>query len=94
MRGRRASSLIESGQSNGMEDMRSRTWLTRTAMPHADVETSRFYTHIETGLPEPRRMRQLLTWCATRALLEKPRPADQKSGTETLAIESGECLGL
>jgi kinetochore protein Mis13/DSN1 len=61
-------------------------------MPHADVETSRFYTHIETGLPEPRRMRQLLTWCATRALLEKPRPADQKSDTETLAIESGELV--
>jgi hypothetical protein len=64
--------------------------LTRVAIPHADVETSRFYTHIETSLPEPRRMRQLLTWCATRALLEKPRPADQKSDTETLAIESGE----
>jgi hypothetical protein len=76
-----------------MTDMRPRDRkLTWTAMPHADVETSRFYTHIETGLPEPRRMRQLLTWCATRALLEKPRPADQKSDTETLAIESGEWL--
>lgn len=32
-----------------------------------------FYKHIsEEGLPEPRRMRQLLTWCGTRALIEKP----------------------
>jgi hypothetical protein len=63
--------------------------LDETAIPHADVETSRFYTHIEASLPEPRRMRQLLTWCASRALLEKPRPTDQKSTMETIAIESG-----
>ncbi|KAL6250222.1 hypothetical protein RBB50_002523 [Rhinocladiella similis] len=58
-RGRRASSLIESGNSN--------------ALPHKEVEIPDFYKHIESeGLPEPRRMRQLLTWCATRALDEKP----------------------
>ncbi|RMZ75739.1 hypothetical protein DV737_g5138, partial [Chaetothyriales sp. CBS 132003] len=58
MRGRRASSLIETGNSN--------------ALPHAEVEVRDFYKHIEAdGLPEPRRMRQLLTWCATRAMDQK-----------------------
>ena len=43
------------------------------AMPHGEVETSEFYKHIASdGLSEPRRMKQLLTWCATRALGEKP----------------------
>ncbi|KAL9065307.1 MAG: hypothetical protein Q9161_008336 [Pseudevernia consocians] len=59
MRGRRASSLIDTGKSN--------------AMPHDEVESSEFYKHIASdGLSEPRRMKQLLTWCATRALGEKP----------------------
>lgn len=58
MRGRRASSLIDSGASN--------------AVPHAEVETRDFYKHIEQSLPEPRRMKQLLTWCGARALPEKP----------------------
>ena len=43
------------------------------ALPHSEVEAADFYKHIESeGLPEPRRMRQLLTWCATRAMGEKP----------------------
>ena len=55
LRGRRASSLIESGNSS--------------ALPHSEVEISDFYKHIESdGLPEPRRMRQLLIWTATRCL--------------------------
>ncbi|PSR87338.1 Mis12-Mtw1 protein family-domain-containing protein, partial [Coniella lustricola] len=59
MRGRRASSLIESGQS---------------AIPHREVEPSEFFKHIEAeGLSEPRRMKQLLTWCGERALSEKPQ---------------------
>lgn len=45
----------------------------KLALPHDDVDTSEFYKHIENGLPEPRRMRQLLTWCGTRALGEKPQ---------------------
>lgn len=57
LRGRRASSLIESGH---------------TATPHAAVPTDEFYKHIESSLPEPRRMRQLLTWCGERALGERP----------------------
>ena len=44
-----------------------------TALPHKEVDVPEFYKHIESeGLPEPRRMRQLLTWCATRALDAKP----------------------
>ena len=44
-----------------------------TAMPHDEVESSEFYKHIASdGLSEPRRMKQLLTWCATRAMGEKP----------------------
>ncbi|KAF2453618.1 Mis12-Mtw1 protein family-domain-containing protein [Lineolata rhizophorae] len=58
LRGRRASSLIDSGTSN--------------AVPHSEVETQNFYKHIEQSLPEPRRMKQLLSWCGTRALPEKP----------------------
>lgn len=56
-RGRRASSLIEMGH---------------TALPHREVGTGEFYKHVEEGLPEPRRMRQILTWCGERALSEKP----------------------
>jgi kinetochore protein Mis13/DSN1 len=57
MRGRRASSLIENGHS---------------AIPHREVDAAEFYKHIEDGMLEPRRMRQLLTWCGERALTEKP----------------------
>ncbi|KAK5628920.1 hypothetical protein RRF57_004635 [Xylaria bambusicola] len=58
MRGRRASSLMNSGHS---------------AIPHREVNASEFYKHIEAdGLPEPRRMKQLLTWCGERSLAEKP----------------------
>ncbi|KAJ4396313.1 hypothetical protein N0V93_000532 [Gnomoniopsis smithogilvyi] len=58
MRGRRASSLIENGQS---------------AIPHKEVDPSEFYKHIEAEVQsEPRRMKQLLTWCGERALSEKP----------------------
>ncbi|KAH9900285.1 Mis12-Mtw1 protein family-domain-containing protein [Xylariomycetidae sp. FL2044] len=58
MRGRRASSLIENGHS---------------AIPHREVDPGEFYKHIEAeGLIEPRRMKQLLTWCGERALADKP----------------------
>lgn len=57
-RGRRASSLIESGQA---------------AIPHREVDPAEFYKHIEAeGLMEPRRMKQLLTWCGERSLSNKP----------------------
>ncbi|CAF9902928.1 MAG: hypothetical protein HETSPECPRED_000059 [Heterodermia speciosa] len=72
-RGRRASSLIDSGKSN--------------ALPHEGVDTREYYKHIESGLPEPRRMRQLLTWCGTRALGEKPSFSAEDSHAKLAARE-------
>lgn len=71
MRGRRASSLIENGHS---------------AIPHREVEAAEFYKHIEEGMLEPRRMRQLLTWCGERALSEKP-PHGTKGSSAVLGGE-------
>ncbi|KAI4138564.1 MAG: hypothetical protein L6R39_006721 [Caloplaca ligustica] len=80
MRGRRASSLIDSGKSDGkavsvpyicnMTDL-------LVALPHDEVDSSEFYKHIESSLTEPRRMKQLLAWCGTRALGEKPSSSQQ-----------------
>jgi len=56
-------------------------------MPHDDVEPKEFYKHIESGLPEPRRMRQLLTWCGTRALIEKPSFSSEDSNAKLAARE-------
>jgi kinetochore protein Mis13/DSN1 len=65
MRGRRASSLIDSGHS---------------AIPHREVETTEFYKHIEAeGLSETRRMKQLLIWIGERALGERPSHGDPDS---------------
>lgn len=90
MRGRRASSLIDGGKSNG------RLWISvydeviadrSQALPHANVETTEFYKHIESdGLPEPRRMKQLLTWCGTRALGEKPAYSAEDSDARLAGI--------
>jgi Mis12-Mtw1 protein family. len=82
MRGRRASFLIDSGTSNGRFLGLRRAangWMLiffvsfLAALPHREVGTADFYKHIaDDGIPEPRRMRQLLIWCATRAIGEKP----------------------
>jgi kinetochore protein Mis13/DSN1 len=70
MRGRRASSLIDNGHS---------------AIPHHQVESNQFFKHIESeGLSEPRRMKQLLTWCGERKLGAKP-----SHGTDATAILTG-----
>ncbi|KAL4809947.1 Mis12-Mtw1 protein family-domain-containing protein [Aspergillus unguis] len=71
MRGRRASSLIDSGASN--------------ALPHKKVDPAEFYKHIAAdGLVEPRRMRQLLIWCGTRAMVDKP--SGSRSGDESARL--------
>jgi kinetochore protein Mis13/DSN1 len=61
--------------------------ITYAALPHNEVEVSDFYKHIESeGLPEPRRMRQLLTWCATRSLDQKAFGEEfEDSSTRTAA---------
>ncbi|KAJ5377194.1 uncharacterized protein N7496_004603 [Penicillium cataractarum] len=101
MRGRRASDLIDSGTSNGrtirMEDghflfnrqgKRKLTWFL-LALPHREVSTADFYKHIaDEGLPEPRRMRQLLIWCATRALPDKPSGSHSEEISARLAARA------
>lgn len=100
MRGRRASSLIDGGKSNG------RRWISdivedwgpvadgREALPHDEVDIAEFYKHIESdGLPEPRRMKQLLTWCGTRALGEKPGFSSEDSNAR-LAGSTQHCRGM
>jgi len=94
MRGRRASSLIESGTSNGEDDERLEITgvdidVIHVALPHAEVEAVEFYKHISQDLAEPRRMRQLLTWCATRALL--PSSAEGISESEDVRIGMHVC---
>jgi kinetochore protein Mis13/DSN1 len=106
LRGRRASSLIDSGTSNGetifrtystkstsrsaskairwssllaedgddtteFTEQNANAFWNNAAVPHADVDSRDFYKHIEQSLPEPRRMKQLLTWNGTRMLPEK-----------------------
>lgn len=72
MRGRRASSLIDNGHS---------------AIPHKMVDPAEFYKHIEAELVEPRRMKQLLTWCGERALSEKP-PLGSSNSNEVLGARA------
>ena len=38
------------------------------SQPHASVNNSSFYKHIDCDLPEPQRARQLLVWSAARAV--------------------------
>ena len=63
------------------------------ALPHHEVEASDFYKYIESGLLEPRRMRQLLIWCGTRALSEKPSFATE-DGPTRLAGKCGLAHGM
>jgi kinetochore protein Mis13/DSN1 len=102
MRGRRASDLIDSGTSNGrrinfrgqralrvpaQRKGKADTFL--LALPHREVSTADFYKHIaDEGLPEPRRMRQLLIWCATRALPDKPSGSHSEEISARLAGKS------
>ena len=96
IRGRRASSLLDSGNSNGESCMALSTSSNitdtnasnLTALPHADVDTRDFYKHIDQSLPEPHRMRHLLTWCSARVLPEKV-PGASRTPNESLAIDAG-----
>lgn len=100
MRGRRASSLIESGASNGGNPplqtisepgLEHSADTSGTALPHKEVNTSDFYKHIACdGLSEPRRMKQLLTWCATRAMGDRPSGSRSDDDSARLA---GKCRG-
>ncbi|GMM39012.1 hypothetical protein DASC09_063510 [Saccharomycopsis crataegensis] len=48
--------------------------------PHDDVLPSNFYKHLDQDLPEPHRMRQLLTWCFKRQFeIDKSKSKQQKA---------------
>ncbi|KAL2115732.1 hypothetical protein VTJ04DRAFT_9987 [Mycothermus thermophilus] len=73
MRGKRASELIENGQS---------------ALPHREVDPAEYYKYIAAdGLPEPRRMKQLLIWCGEKALKKKP-PHGTKASSAVLGARA------
>lgn len=42
------------------------------ADPHPELSPEDFYKHIDAELVEPRRMKQLLVWCAKRASSHSP----------------------
>ncbi|BFZ58084.1 hypothetical protein PYCC9005_005142 [Savitreella phatthalungensis] len=67
MRGRRASSM-----GNGL-----------ASQPHADVPAGEFYKHISVDLPDPVRMKQLLTWCAQRVIDENKARKTDDTGAGT-----------
>ncbi|KAH3678525.1 hypothetical protein WICMUC_001542 [Wickerhamomyces mucosus] len=41
-----------------------------SAIPHDRIPTNEFYKHIDQSLPDPHKMRQLLTWCSKRMIDE------------------------
>ncbi|KAL7275717.1 hypothetical protein RUND412_001326 [Rhizina undulata] len=65
MRGRRASSLMDSG---------------KIAEPHAEIAHEDFYKHIEGSLLEPRRMKHLIAWSGRRALSLPQRQSNDVEG--------------
>ena len=61
--------------------------LNQAALPHEGVDNKEYYKHIESTLPEARRMRQLLTWCGTKALGDKPSFSSEDSHARLAARE-------
>lgn len=57
------------------------------ALPHSAIEVADYYKYIEQSLPEPRRMKQLLTWCGSEALPEKPS-GDVKNANAIMAARA------
>lgn len=66
-----------------------------TALPHPEIEAHDYYKYIEQSLPEPRRMKTLLTWCGSRALPEKPS-GDVKNANAIMAgeLDMPECCAI
>lgn len=52
-------------------------------VPHEDVPTSDYYKLLDTSLPEPHRMRQLLIWCFKKKLDQEEKLSRSNSKTET-----------
>ncbi|KAJ8100100.1 Mis12-Mtw1 protein family-domain-containing protein [Lipomyces tetrasporus] len=70
LRGKRASSL-----SSGL-----------VAVPHADISSEDFYKHLDSDLPDPHRMKQLLTWCAHRSMETKDLAKERWAHSPAAAI--------
>lgn len=49
------------------------------ASPHSDIATNKYYTLIDAGLSDPLRMRQLILWCAMKAIQSNSLVAGNKS---------------
>lgn len=52
-------------------------------VPHEDVPTSDYYKLLDTSLPEPHRMKQLLIWSFKKKLDQEEKLSKTKSKTET-----------
>ncbi|KAI0366174.1 hypothetical protein BV20DRAFT_952953 [Pilatotrama ljubarskyi] len=57
--------------------------------PHTSVSVSSFFKHIDCELPEPQRARQLLIWCANRAMNELADQGPQASSSRRKSTNSG-----
>lgn len=61
-------------------------YLLRLALPHPDVAYEDFHKHIKVDFPEPVRMKQLLAWCARRALDEQKAKYASTESSSAAAI--------
>lgn len=66
-------------------DMRGK----HTAEPHADLDPDSYWKHIDADMVEPRRMKQLLVWCAKRASNEQEKDIKNKKGVHNNAVAIG-----
>ena len=61
------------------------------ALPHPDVAHEDFHKHIKADFPEPVRMKQLLAWCARRALDEQRTKYASTEASSAAAIGGNFC---
>ncbi|ODV77631.1 uncharacterized protein CANTADRAFT_32471, partial [Suhomyces tanzawaensis NRRL Y-17324] len=54
--------------------------------PHRDVSVSDYYKLLDTSLPEPDRMRQLLVWCLKKKLEQEDREVKQTSAEDQTVV--------
>ncbi len=66
-------------------------FLYKPAQPHNSVSESSFYKHIDTDLPDPERIRQLLIWCSLRAAAA-PASSSSASKLPPLSAEAVQAL--
>lgn len=57
------------------------------AVPHESVDPSLFYKHLDSELPEPHRLKQLLVWSARRLLETQTKAYNEKKADPKLGTE-------